>query len=293
MVRSPFGQGCTFGGDLRRWTTGLVAGAAVGLGVAAGPAAAAVMFSAGAGSSLTVTGVDGDPDALSAVRITGVQAQTQVTAGVNGRDDDHSFETARSFEVEPSSFGTAEATTSAFALSRTIDPAAPPANDPLTGSGLFQLADIEGSASALGGGFVDVSAEAGAFGRYEITNDWHRPIRVHFDYELGLAALAQVDDPARELANASASVEIRRSDANGVVFADVVGPGEDGQASGSFFVEVPGYGSSSVIALAEALGEATVVPIPATALLLAPALAALSWARRRQQGGVRASEAAA
>jgi hypothetical protein len=242
------------------------------------------MFAAGAGGSLTITGIDGNPRALSAVRVVATETVTDTTAVVDGPDD-HSFEHTRSFEVAPSSFGTAEAAASAFAVSRTIDPVAPPANDPLTGTGLFQLADIEGSASALGRGFVDVSAQAGAFGSYEITNDWRRPIRVHFDYELGLAALADVDDPKQEFADASASVEIRRSDADGLVFADVVGPGEDGYARGSFFIEVPGYGSSTVVALAEALGEATVVPIPAAAWLLIPGLAALSWGRRRQRGG--------
>jgi hypothetical protein len=292
MTTRPFRPGRTAGDRPVALASGLAAGTVLAVGLAASPATAAVTFAAGAGGSLTVTGIDGDPGAVSAVRVVATETATQTAAGVAGPDD-HSFTTTRSFEVAPSAFGSAEATASAVAVSRTIDPASPPEDDPFTGSGLFQLADIEGSGSAIGRGVADLSAEAGAFGAYEITNNWHEPIRVHFDYELGLAALAEIDDPKNEVANATASVEIRRSDASGLVFADVVGAGEDGYATGSFILDVPGYGSGTVTALAEALGAATVVPIPAGAWLLVPGLAVLGWGRRRRAAAAPVRAAAA
>jgi hypothetical protein len=281
-----------FGGRGVGGVAGAVAVAAIAAVLAVAPASAAVMFAAGAGTSLTITGIDGDAGALSAARVFATEARTRADAVAGGAAGDHRFDDTRSFEVAPESFGTAEATASAVALSRSVDPASPTAEDPFTGSGLFQLTEIEGTAAVLGTGFAGASAEATAFGSYEIVNDWHAPIRVHFDYELGLAALARVDDPELEVANAKASVEIRRSDADGLVFADVVGAGEDGLASGSFFLDVPGFGSSTVIAVAEALGEAAVVPLPAGAWLLIPGLGVLSWAWRRRRDGTPVASAA-
>lgn len=284
MLTQTFCRDGTSGGGLLGVAPGVLTGTALAAFLLVTPASAAVMFAAGAGSSLTVTGIDGDPAALSAVRVVATETRTEANVVAGKVDGDLSYEDTRSFEVAPETFGTAEATTTAFALSRTIDPASPTAEDPFTGTGLFQLTDIEGSASVLGTGSAEATADAGAFGSYEIINDWHAPIRVHFDYELGLGALAMVDDPEREVANATASVEIRRSDANGLVFADVVDAGEDGYARGSFFLEVPGLGSGTVTALAEAFGDAAVVPLPAGAWLLLPGVGALGWAWRRRRG---------
>jgi hypothetical protein len=268
---------------------GVAAGALLATALAATPAGAAVMFAAGAGISLTVTGIDGNPDALSAVRIFATEARTEAATGVDGPNGDGALEETRRFAVEPADFGSAEATASAFALSRTLGPVGPTPTDLPIGTGLVQLAEIEGAASAVGGGVFDVSAEAAAFGSYDISNAWHEPIRVHFDYDLGLAATAKVDDPAIEVADAGASVEIRRSNTNGLVFADVVGAGEEGAATGSFFLDIAGGGSGNVTAFADAFGEATVVPLPATVWSLLAAVAGLGWLRRRQRAATAAA----
>lgn len=277
-------QVCTSEGGRFGAGVGVVAGTALAAFLVVAPASAAVMFAAGAGSSLTVTGIDGDPDALSAVRIFASEARVQASAGVDGLNGDDSYDETRRFEVEPGDFGSADATASAFALSRTTGPVPPTLTDLPIGLGSLQLAEIEGAGSAVGGGFFDVSANASAFGAYEITNNWSEPIRVHFDYEVGLAAMAMADDPANERVDAGASVKIRRSDASGLVFADVVDAGEEGRATGSFFIEVAGGGFSTVTALADAFGEATVVPLPASIWSVLAAVAGLGWLRRRHRG---------
>jgi hypothetical protein len=249
-------------------------------------ASAAVTFGAGAGASLTITSIAGDTSSLAQTAIVGTETRTVTVAGDNGPDEERSFRQTRSFDVDPTNLGAAEATASARALSVTLDADEPASGDDLIGTGLFQLAEVEGSASAVGSGFfADAFAEADAVGAYDITNRGADPIEVRFDYDVSLAALSGLDDPATERVSALASVEIEADDARGLIFANNVGSqgngGAEAMAMGSFAVEIAGFSSLVVGSVSNAFGEASVVPLPGAVWMLLAGIGSLGWLRRR------------
>lgn len=264
---------------------GTMATVCMGLLLAPGAASAAVTFGAGAGASLTISSIFGDPAALAATSIVGTEVTALAVVGGNGPDDEHSFELMRTFTVDPHDLGSAQATVSTVALSVSSGTGEP--GDGLLGANLVQLAQVEGAASAVGpGAFAGATGEAHAFGAYEISNGGLNAVFVQFDYEVGIAALTALDDPMREAASALGSVEISAGDAESLVFANAVSSTGNGAAEasaiGSFIVEIAGVSSLVVGSVSKAFGEATVVPLPGAAGLLLAGLGALGALRARR-----------
>lgn len=241
---------------------------------------AAVLFSGETETTFRLMTLEGDRAAARTVWTTATDTRTAAVAGDG--------EPVRGDGDGPAAAGRAAADASARTVPP-VDERVGGATPLLTiGDGLRQRATIHGAAD--GGEPVEVAAEAIARGTVAITNtSAELPLELGFLYRSDLTGTFSTSPGGDGRTTLNVALA---SDLEGLVFADQLQLGDgttvasgSGRHAGRFGFTIAPGSTLRLTAVARAVGEATVVPLPPALVMLASAVGGLAWLRRRAAAG--------